>query len=148
MTPEIDQFLMVTLQKLMGEIGPRMGEDYLQATTTTLGMLMMFASTEFGRAADVRAAENAEIRKVCARAGRVLPEGELKGRCVEASRTKDTSFTIAALETTNRSLRRLMIDLQTFVEETNAPWAKSLDRAIWGVNKAAAERRFFYLPPM
>jgi hypothetical protein len=148
MTPEIDQFMMVTMQKLMGEIVPRLEGDYLQATTSTLGMLMLFASTEFGRAAEVRAVENTEIRKLCGRAARVLPEGELRTRCAEAARTKDGSLTVATLEASNRTLRRLLIELQTTIEETNASWARSLDRAIWSILKAAAERRFFYLPPV
>ena len=148
MTPEIDQFLMSTFQRLMGEIVPRLEGDYLQGTTSTLGMLMMFAATEFGRAAEVRAAENGEIRKLCGRAARVLPEGELKTRCAEAARTKEGALTIQALEASNRSLRRVMIEIQTTAEEADAPWGRSLDRSIWQIMKAAAERRFFYLPPM
>lgn len=148
MTPSTDKMLMASFGRIIGEVVPRLEGDYLQGTTSTIGMLMMFAATEYGRAADVRAAENVGMRKVFARAARVLPDSDLKARCSAAGKSKDASLMMAALDESNFALRRLLIELQTFVETRTETWAKSLDRAIWQVLKTSAERRFFYLPPM
>lgn len=148
MTPSTDKMLMTSFGRIMGEVVPRLEGDYLQGTTSTIGMLMMFAATEYGRAADVRAAENAGMRKVFGRAARALPEGELKARCLAAGKSKDASLMMQALDEANYALRRLLIELQTIVEGRAESWARALDRAIWQVLKTSAERRFFYLPPM
>lgn len=148
MTPSNDKMLMASFGRIIGEVVPRLEGDYLQGTTSTIGMLMMFAATEYGRGADVRVAENTGMRKVFGRAARVLPDSDLKVRCLAASKTKDSSLLMPALDEANFALRRLLIALQTFVEGRPESWARALDRSIWQVLKTSAERRFFYLPPM
>ncbi len=105
--------------------------------------LMLMAAQEYDRAADIRVAENADMRALF---GELAPQ--MSGwACAAIWRrlpaTHDASLRVSALNASNETLRRLLIRLHAQMDETGAD-----TRRIWDVLKAMAARRTLTLPGM
>ena len=138
MKPEVDQILNLSAAQLMGSIAPLLPPGYDVGSASLLGLMMMFSAQEYDRAADIRAAENADMRALFRDCADAVRDEALKAKLAHVAATRDASLRISALNAENTELRRVLIALQTYCEETGLA---DVERRIWQVLKASAERR-------
>jgi hypothetical protein len=142
MKPEADQILALSAQQLMGAIAPLLPNSYTAGSAALLGMMMTFVAQEYDRGADIRAAENADMRALFREAAATISDVDLKSALASAADTREVSLRISALNAASAELRRLLIRLQIYAEEHGD---RTLERRIWDVLKASAERRLLRL---
>jgi len=142
MKPEVDQILGLSAGQLMGTIAPLLPTVYAQGSASLLGFMMMFAAQEYDRAADIRVAENADMRALFRKAAPVVSDDDLRIALSRAAETRDDSLKVSMLDAANAELRRVLIRLQIYAED-NA--ARDLERRIWELLKASADRRLLRL---
>jgi hypothetical protein len=142
MNPEVDQILMLSASQLMGNLGPSLPDGYAQGQAALLSLVMMMSAQEYERGADIRVAENTDIRATFRELAPTVLDDELRTKLENAVETPDTSLAISALNATNANLRRLLIALQAHVEQTGARDAQA---RIWDVLKRSAARRLVKL---
>lgn len=143
MKPGVDQILNTSAMQLMGTVVPQLPAGYAQSSAQLLGFMMMLSAQEYDRAADIRAAENADIRALFAEIAGAVKDHALKTRLEAASETEDASLKISALDTANHELRRLLIEAQAHIETLGA---RDAEKKIWKVLRAAADRRVLKMP--
>jgi hypothetical protein len=141
MSPEVDQILNMSATQMLGTLAPLLPGGYSQATAGLLGFMMMFAAQEYDRAADIRAAENADMRALFAELAPRVGDAALRRKLVAAAMTKDESLKISALDRANGELRKLLIILHESVEMD-----AQANKRVWRVLKDMAERRVLKLP--
>jgi hypothetical protein len=142
MKPEVDQILGLSAQQLMGVLGPQLPAGYAQGSASILGVVMMLSAQEYDRAADIRASENADMRALFRGAAGAVSDTDLKSSLLSAAESRDASLKISMLNAANAELRHLLIRLQAHAEEKGE---QALQRRIWGVLKASADRRLLRL---
>lgn len=142
MKPEVDQILALSSQHLMGALAPQLPPGYAQGGASLLGIMMMLSAQEYDRAAEVRAAENSDMRVLFREAAPKITDAELKSVVSKAATTEDRSLRISALNAENTELRRVLIRLQAYAEEHGD---RALEGRIWDVLKASADRRLLRL---
>jgi hypothetical protein len=145
MKPEIDHILGVTAGQLMTEIAPLLPASYSQSTAGLLGILLGFCAQEYERGAEIRFAENADMRELFAALGPSVADATLKSQLADAASGSDMSLKISDLNLANSRLRELLIALQTECESSQKTNAQKM---IWAVLKASADRRLVKLPGM
>lgn len=145
MKPEIDQILGVTAGQIAMDIAPLLPASYSQSTAGLLGLLLGFCAQEYEQGADIRAAENNEMRALFAALGGSAKDASLKAKLSEAANSKDASLKISDLNTSNSALKILLIALQEDCETRGDAKAQA---AIWKVLQASADRRLVTLPGM
>ena len=138
MKPEASDILNISADQLMAGVVPNLSASYLQGATAIHALLMKFAAREYERGADIRTAENGDIRALFAELGSRVHDPVLKARLDAAAATRDTSLTISALDASNAELRRLLIELHVHLEEQDA---RADEKRVWQLLKAMAARR-------
>ena len=146
MKPEADQILNTSAFQLLMNVAPLLPSGYPQGTASLIAMLSMMAAQEYERGADIRVAENNDMRRLFAHAAAVVADGSLKARLLALAETKDTSLAISALDAANYDLRRLLTELQAHLEQQSGAAVRDAERRIWVVLKAAADRRLVRVP--
>ena len=146
MKPDAGQILNVSALQLLTQIAPLVPAGYPQGTASLLAVLLMMAAQEYERGAEIRAVENADMRALFAELAPMPSDATLKASLLSAV-GNDSPLTISALDTANYELRRLLIDLQSHVEDQSGLEAREAERRIWNVLRASAERRLVR-PPM
>lgn len=141
MKPETDQILNLSALKLMTELAPAMGAQYDQGMTQVVAALLIMSAQEYDRAADIRAAENTDIRALFAELVSVVGDADLHKELVAAAAERDDSLRVSALNAANEKLRRLLIRLQVHIEDAGGD-----TRRVWDVLKAMVARRTLVLP--
>lgn len=121
MKPEANDILNVSADQLMA-LMPSLPAAYQQGATAVHALLIKFCAREYERGAEIRAAENADIRAL------------LKELAPHLAPPDDASLSISALDAVNAELRRQLIALhQTADARTN--------KRIWKLLKDMAARR-------
>lgn len=138
MKPEADDILNISADQLMAGVIPNLAASYLQGTTAIHALLMKFAAREYERGADIRAAENADIRALFAKLGGEVRDETLKLQLIEAAASRDASLTISALDSANAELRRMLIALHVHLEDIGAHEG---EKRVWQLLKTMAARR-------
>jgi hypothetical protein len=138
MKPEADDILNISADQLMAGVIPNLAASYLQGATAIHALLMKFAAREYERGADIRAAENTDIRALFAELGGLVHDETLKVRLAEAAASRDASLTISSLDAANTELRRLLIELHVHLEDNDV---REGEKRVWGLLKAMATRR-------
>ncbi|MGB5949900.1 MAG: hypothetical protein WBG82_11315 [Parvibaculum sp.] len=146
MKPEVDVVLGGFLGTLLTEIAPQLGAEYSLGSVGLIAMTVGMAAQEFDRAADLRVAENREMRALFSEAAKLVGDRGLAARLKEAAASQDGSFRVSALNATNDELAKLLIELQAHVEESKADWAAPFEAKLWDYIVGAAERRRVVLP--
>ena len=142
MKPEASDILGKSADQLMGQLAPQLGASYAQGSAAIMALLMKFVAREYERGADIRAAENADMRALFAEIGPKISDKALRARIESASASCDDSLAIPILNAGNHELRRLLIALQAHIEGSGA---RDLEVRIWRVLKAMADRRVLSL---
>lgn len=138
MKPEANDILEKSAAQLMGQLAPQLAASYAHGSAALLALLMKFAAREYERGADIRAAENTDMRVLFAELAPSVRDVPLKARLKVAADKRDPSLTISALNAANNDLRRLLIELQVHIEGIGA---RAAEKRIWGSLKAMAVRR-------
>lgn len=143
MKPEADQILGLCAFQLLGTLSPLLPDSYAQGTASLIAFMMMLSAQEYGRAADIRVKENADMRALFAKAAPKLRDAELKSNLEEAARGNEASLEISVLDVENYKLRRLLIALHEHVDGANDV---SASKEIWSLLKRMADRRHLKVP--
>jgi hypothetical protein len=145
MKPEIDQILGVTAGQIAMEIAPLLPASYSQSTAGLISLLLGFCAQEYESGAEIRVAENTDMRALFGKFSASVQDAALKAKLSDAARSKDGSLKISDLNTANSALKTLLIALQADCEARGDTKAQA---AIWAVLRASADRRFVKLPGM
>jgi hypothetical protein len=146
MKPDVAVVMQGFFGTLLMDIAPNLNAEYSVGNTSIMGLSLFVAAEEYERAAEVRVRENEEMRALFAEAAKVVADKGLAARLLEASKGKDTSLRISALNETNAALATLLIELQVALENAKGAAVSALDGKVWDYLVAAAERRKFNLP--
>jgi hypothetical protein len=138
MKPDAQDILNKSADQLMGQLAPALNEQYSQGMAAIMALLMKFAAKEYERGADIRAAENADMRALFAELAPRVGDAELRKHLEEAAATHVTSLAVSALNAANHDLRKTLIALQIWIEDNGA---REDQKRIWSVLKASADRR-------
>jgi hypothetical protein len=142
MNPDAQDILNKSADQLMAQLAPALNAQYSQGAAAVMAMLLKFAGKEYERGANIRTAENADLRALFAELGPRVGDTALRKRVEDAAATRDTSLTISALNAANHDLRRTLIALQAWAEENGT---REDQQRIWSVLKASADRRLVSL---
>jgi hypothetical protein len=142
MKPEVDQILGLSAGQLMGGLAPLLPNSFAIGSASLLGIMMTFAAQEYERGADIRVAENSEMRALFREAASQVADAALKTMLAKAAASVDRSLKISMLNAENTELRRVLIHLQAHAEEKGLA---ALERRIWDLLKASADRRLLRL---
>jgi hypothetical protein len=146
MKPEVDLVMQGLAFTLLTEVIPDLHAEYSLGDVAVIAASMLVAAQEYDRAADIRAAENAEMRALFAEAAGMVEDAGLRARLREASETRDGSLRVSSLNETNDRLKALLIELQAHAEQSRANWAPALEKRIWAHLVEAVGRRTLPLP--
>lgn len=146
MKPEVDQILMITAGQIMTELTPNLPSHYTQGAAQLAALMAILSAQEYDRAAEIRAAENREMRALFAELAPGVSDAALRAKLEAAAKGADTSLRISALDQNNYGLRELLIALHEHVEAQNGDAARATETRIWTLLKNLAERRQLYLP--
>ena len=141
MKPEVDHTLRVLAGQLMTEIAPSLADLYTRSNVEMIGVMLIQAAEEYDRAAEIRFEENREMRVIFRNASRAMADRDLAARLEAVAGETEPSLRVSALNETNDRLRRLLIELHTFVEGRDETWAREIEREIWRALRASAARR-------
>jgi hypothetical protein len=144
MSPEVPTILQFSLQRLLGGITEH-GAAFAQGQAALIGMMMTLSANEYERGADIRHAENEEMRALFGELAGSVGDAGLKAKLEAAARSKDESLRISVLNANNYGLRRLLTEAQIYAEDHGAQEA---ERRIWAVLKSLAARRLVSLGPV
>lgn len=138
MKPEAGDILGTAADQLMGQIAPNLNANYLQGSLAVQALLLKFAAREYERGADIRFAENADMRALFAEFAPNIGDAGMRAELMTAAATTDTSLTISALNAANAELRRLLIALQIHMEDLGD---RAAQKRLWDALNAMAARR-------
>jgi hypothetical protein len=148
MKPEVDVVLQSIVQKLLTDVAPAIGDEYVRSNVEVMAGLLAAAAEEFDRAAEVRVQDNEGMRRIFREVVPSLAELDLRERLEAAAKERDASVRVRDLNVANDRLRALLIELQTYVETRAEDWARRANRAIWEELRASTERRAISLWPL
>jgi len=143
MNPEIPTILALTMQRLAGGITEH-GAAFAQGQMGLIGMMMTLSAKEYERGAEIRVAENNDIRALFTALAPEVKDAALKAKLEAAAAGKDESLLISRLNANNYALRRLLTEVQIYAEDNGA---RAAEQRIWAVLKAMAARRLVQLGP-
>jgi len=146
MTPNVDQVLRCLAGTLLTEIAPQLGVGYTGGSLSVIALLLFMIAAEHDRAAEVRHAENRELRALFAAAAAAVVDARLAQQLAAAAQSSDPSLRISDLDAANDALRRLLIALHAHVEEQRTDAARALERRIWEWLTLATDRRRVEVP--
>ncbi len=144
MKPEVDQILMITAGQIMAELAPNLTTHYTQGAAQLAAIMAILSAQEYDRAAEIRVAENCDLRALFAELGPVVADPGLRTRLEEAASGEDASLRIAPLDQTNYALRELLIQMHEVLETQGDAAGQT---KVWSLLKRLAERRQLHLPP-
>ena len=143
MKPEVGTILDLTAQKIAMGFGEH-GAAFAQGTIGLLATVLAVSAKEYDRGADIRVAENNQIRALFVELAPAVTDVSLSKELRDAAERKESSLRISALNESNYVLRRLLNNLLIHAEEHGAHGAQ---RRIWAALKAIAQRRLVTLGP-
>jgi hypothetical protein len=146
MKPEVDQILGISAGQLMAGVIPLLPNSYSQGSTAVLSFLMLFSAQEYERGAEIRVADNTDMRAVFGALAPLVRDTELKAKLREAAASTDSSLLISALDKSNAHLRALLIELHIYLESQDGDAGRAGEKRIWDVLKASAARRLVKPP--
>jgi hypothetical protein len=142
--PEVGQILGLSAQQLMGTLAPLLPTGYAQGTAALTSFMLILSAEEYDRAADIRVADNSDMRALFKELAQRVSDVALKQKLDAAAASRDASLKISALDEANYELRWLLIALHAHVETLKD--ARDAEKRIWNVLKASAERRVLKMP--
>ena len=143
MNPEVGTVIGLSIQKLMSGVGEH-GAAFAQGQMGLIASMLTIAAKEYDRGADIRFAENNDMRVLFGALAPTVKDATLRAKLEAAGKSKDDSLRISVLNDNNYALRRLLTALQIHAEDNGA---REAEQRIWAVLKAMAARRLVQLGP-
>ncbi|MEI9990554.1 MAG: hypothetical protein WDM86_10990 [Rhizomicrobium sp.] len=141
MNPEVGTILDLSMRKIAGGVNEH-GAAFAQGTVSLLSTVLTMAAKEYDRGADIRFAENRDLRALFGEIAGAVGDAGLKARLQAAAASRDADLRISTLNENNYALRRLLTEAMIFVELHGL---RDAEKRIWAVLKAAATRRLVQL---
>jgi len=138
MKPEADQILNVSADQLMAAAMGGIDDAYGKGTAAIHALLMKFVAREYERGAEIRAAENRDMRAAFAELAPLVRDESLRTALEAAAARREDSLSISALNAANVEQRRLLISLHAHLEEVGA---REGEQRIWKLLRTLAARR-------
>lgn len=142
MSPEVDQILLLSSSQVTGTLVPLLPAGYAQGQASLLSFMMIMCAQEYERGADMRASENSDMRELFTALAPAVADKGLRAQLAAAAAKRDESLAISALNANNAALRRLLIALQTHLEQQDN---RAAELRIWELLKRSAARRLIKL---
>ncbi|MBV9332042.1 MAG: hypothetical protein JOZ55_10860 [Alphaproteobacteria bacterium] len=145
MSPEGDRILALCMQRLASEIGPSLTTQFAAGQLGLTGFMLSMVAREYERGAELRVSENRAMRALFAELAPAVSDRELKGKLEDAAATRDDVLTISSLDVANWALRRLLIALQSHLEDQSGASAREGEARVWALLKSIAANRMVSL---
>jgi len=143
MIPEVDVVLKTGGNTLLTQIMPVIDNSHFAGSTYLLSMMLNFAAQEYERGAEIRAADNAEMRAIFREYADRVTDEKLAGDLKAAAQGREGSLLISALNRSNDILKALLIALHEHVEQRQDDWAEACNgRILAHLLDSAMRRRF------
>ena len=143
MNPEVGTIIDLSVMKIAGGVNEH-GAAFAQGTIGLIASVLSMAAKEYDRGADIRVAENRDLRALFGALAGAVGDAGLKAKLQTAAASVDENLRISTLNANNYALRRLLTEAMVFVEE-HGP--RDAEKRIWAVLKDAAARRLVQLGP-
>ena len=143
MNPEVGTIIDLSVMKIAGGVNEH-GAAFAQGTIGLLATVLAMAAKEYDRGADIRVAENADLRALFGAIAGKVRDGGLKAKLEAAAISADANLRISTLNESNYVLRRLLTEAMIYAELHGL---RDAETRIWAVLKAAASRRLVQLGP-
>ncbi|MEQ8326649.1 MAG: hypothetical protein RH951_05795, partial [Parvibaculum sp.] len=112
MKPDVGVVMQGFFGTLLGDVAPHLSAEYSMGHVGIMGLMLHMTGELHDRAADIRLAENSEMRSLFSHAAALVEDEALKQRLTSAAETLDASLRISVLEANNAELAALLIELQ------------------------------------
>ena len=136
MRPAVAPVAAFLATRMSQEIAPKL-EGFSAGNAGMIGAMLQMMSEEWDRAASRLVEENAAVRALLQRAGKVLGDATFGTAAVG----DDADLRISSLDAANDRLRRVLSVAHARVEERDGPDARALEAAIWEELRASVARR-------
>lgn len=147
MKPSMNQILMGVAATMSKDVAAHVNEPIAVGHVGTIGLILACVAQETERAAETAILEQDALRALFRDAiDQPMPEElllELRAAVRDDSRA---SLKLGDLDAQAARSRELVTPLLAYLETQNFDWAEKLEKRVWGVLKAGAERRALYLP--
>ncbi|MEJ0027657.1 MAG: hypothetical protein WDN01_16650 [Rhizomicrobium sp.] len=143
MNPDVGTILDKSIEKIASGLNEH-GAAFAQGTVGLLSTVLTMAAKEYDRGADIRVAENSDLRALFGEIAGAVGDAELRAGLEAAAASADENLRISTLNANNYALRRLLTEAMIFAELHRLSDA---EKKIWAVLKAAATRRLVQLGP-
>jgi len=143
MNPEVGTIIELSVMKIAGGVNEH-GAAFAQGTIGLIASVLTMAAKEYDRGADIRAAENRDLRALFGAIAETVSDADLKAELAAAAASADENLRISTLNANNYALRRLLTAAMIFAEDHGLRDAQS---RIWALLKDAATRRLVQLGP-
>ena len=143
MNPDVGTIIGLSVQKIASGVNEH-GAAFAQGTVGLLSTVLTMAAKEYDRGADIRFAENADMRALFGAIAPAVGDAGLKAKLEAAAKSADANLRISTLNENNYALRRLLTEAMIFAEVHKL---RDAERRIWAVLKDAAARRLVQLGP-
>lgn len=147
MRPTFSQMLMGAAATLSKDVAPHVERaPYAVGRVGTVGLILACVAQEADRAVDTAVREQQDLRALFKEAA-IAPLSEpLKQKLRAAAAEQPKSLKLSELEPQTNAMTLLLMDLLERLETEQFDWAISLEKRVWAVLKASADRRALYLP--
>ncbi len=143
MNPDVGTIIALSVQKIAGGVNEH-GAAFAQGTVGLLSTVLNMAAKEYERGADIRVAENNDLRALFGEIAGAVGDAGLQAKLAAAAASRDADLRISTLTENNYALRRLLTEAMIFAELHRLSEA---EKKIWAELKAAATRRLVQLGP-
>jgi hypothetical protein len=140
MTPTVPELLLGNFLCLMEPPPPESSGDFLQSRIGVTGMIALLCAQEAERGIEARTWENGAIRALLTAAAATYGAG-----FADAANSVDKDLSLSAMDRSNATLRKALIDLHIAVEQARDG---ALDTTIRQLYVTMADARRLDLPPM
>lgn len=148
MKPDVPVVMNQFFGKMLLELGPALEGTYAAGSASVMGLMMFMAGEEYERGAQVRVEDIAELRDIFGEAAGLITDATLKQKLGEAAQGREASLRISELDLAHGQLADTLIELQSFLETTQADWAAALEERIYVHLARSAEARRMPYPDM
>ena len=143
MNPEVGTIIDLSVMKIAGGVNEH-GAAFAQGTIGLIASVLAMAAKEYDRGADIRAAENRDLRALFGAIAGAVGDAGLQAKLDAAAASVDENLRISTLNANNYALRRLLTEAMVFAEDRGL---RDAEKRIWAVLKDAAARRLVQLGP-
>lgn len=140
MKPDVDVVMQGFLGTLFSDIAPHLTAEYAVGHVSLMAMMLFMTAHEHEVAAENGVADIRDMRALFADAVTLVEAGSLKDRLQAAAGAGELSLRLSALRAEADKLKALLIELHEHVENSKAPWARTLEARILVLLSASAQR--------